>query len=78
MPYVEYDEVEAVCPDCGRIFRSEDALSAHRTESHSGLEDAGAGAGADDEVACPKCHHVFASRSALRLHEREAHRPSRS
>ena len=37
MPYVEYDEVEAVCADCGRIFRSEDALEAHRRESHMTL-----------------------------------------
>ncbi|HLM91149.1 MAG TPA: hypothetical protein VK424_03755 [Thermoplasmata archaeon] len=34
MPYVEYDEVEAVCADCGRIFRSEEALALHRLESH--------------------------------------------
>ncbi|MGD0257932.1 MAG: hypothetical protein ABSB90_08685 [Thermoplasmata archaeon] len=34
MPYVEYDEVEAICSDCGRTFRSEEALDAHRLESH--------------------------------------------
>jgi len=34
MPYVEYDEVEAMCSDCGRTFRSEEALSLHREESH--------------------------------------------
>jgi hypothetical protein len=34
MPYVEYDEVEAICSDCGRMFRSEEALDAHRQESH--------------------------------------------
>jgi hypothetical protein len=34
MPYVEYDEVEAICSDCGRTFRSEEALEAHRLESH--------------------------------------------
>ncbi|MGP8072266.1 MAG: hypothetical protein ACLPZM_03950 [Thermoplasmata archaeon] len=34
MPYVEYDEVEAVCAECGRIFRSEEALELHRRESH--------------------------------------------
>jgi hypothetical protein len=37
MPYVEYDEVEAVCAECGRIFRSEEALEAHRRESHATL-----------------------------------------
>ncbi len=34
MPYVEYDEVEAVCSDCGRTFRSEEALEAHRLDAH--------------------------------------------
>jgi hypothetical protein len=34
MPFVEYDEVEAVCADCGRLFRSEEALELHRRESH--------------------------------------------
>jgi uncharacterized C2H2 Zn-finger protein len=74
MPYVEYDEVEAICPDCGRTFRSEDLLAAHRAESHAGLEEPGAASGGDEEVDCPKCHHVFASRAALDLHRRETHR----
>jgi hypothetical protein len=39
MPYIEYDEVEAICADCGRIFRSEEALAIHREESHSGREE---------------------------------------
>jgi len=34
VPYVEYDEVEAICSDCGRTFRSEEALYSHREESH--------------------------------------------
>jgi uncharacterized C2H2 Zn-finger protein len=34
MPFVEYDEVEAVCPDCGMIFRSEEALEHHQAEVH--------------------------------------------
>jgi uncharacterized C2H2 Zn-finger protein len=34
VPFVEYDEVEAVCPDCGMIFRSEEALDHHRDEVH--------------------------------------------
>jgi len=41
MPYVEYDEIEAVCSECGRVFRSEEALVAHKEESHSGLEALG-------------------------------------
>jgi hypothetical protein len=38
MPYVEYDEVQATCSDCGRTFLSEEALAAHRAQSH-GPED---------------------------------------
>jgi uncharacterized C2H2 Zn-finger protein len=38
MPYVEYDEVEATCPECGRIFRSEDALRFHLDEAHRPVE----------------------------------------
>jgi hypothetical protein len=34
VPYVEYDEVEAVCRDCGMAFRSEEALDKHRDEVH--------------------------------------------
>jgi uncharacterized C2H2 Zn-finger protein len=79
MPYVEYDEVEAICPDCGRIFRSEEALATHRSESHAGLEDSGEAPSAPDdvEVSCPTCHHVLASRAALAVHEREVHRPKK-
>lgn len=39
MPYVEYDEIEAICPECGRVFLSEEALERHRQDSHSGLEE---------------------------------------
>lgn len=34
MPYVEYDEARAVCSECGRAFPDEEALEAHRRESH--------------------------------------------
>lgn len=34
MPYVEYDEARAVCSECGRAFPDEEALAAHRRESH--------------------------------------------
>jgi hypothetical protein len=34
MPYVEYDEVAASCSECGRNFRSEEDLEAHRLEVH--------------------------------------------
>ncbi len=39
MPYVEYDEIEAICPECGRVFLSEEALELHRQDSHAGLEE---------------------------------------
>jgi hypothetical protein len=35
MPYVEYDEVAAICPECGRMFRSEDDLRTHKEEVHA-------------------------------------------
>jgi hypothetical protein len=38
VPYVEYDEVEAICSDCGRTFRSEEALELHRAESHQPID----------------------------------------
>jgi hypothetical protein len=38
MPYVEYDEVQATCSDCGRSFPSDEALAAHRAASHA-IED---------------------------------------
>jgi C2H2-type zinc finger len=34
MPYVEYDEVIASCSECGRAFRSEEDLEAHKAEVH--------------------------------------------
>jgi uncharacterized C2H2 Zn-finger protein len=73
MPYVEYDEVEAICPDCGRIFRSEEALGAHREESHSGLDEPNASPSRDGSTVCPQCHREFASANVLRTHIRDAH-----
>ncbi len=72
MPYVEYDEVEAVCSDCGRVFRSEEALAAHRAEAHAGHEpDIGRPAGKG--VACSLCGRRFPSALALRAHNAKAH-----
>jgi uncharacterized C2H2 Zn-finger protein len=75
MPYVEYDEVEAVCSDCGRIFRSEDALVAHREEAHEGLDrsvppTASAGGA---RPTCPECGRTFDSATVLRSHAARAH-----
>ena len=72
MPYVEYDEVQAVCSDCGRIFPSEDALAAHRVEAHGGLEEAGRAPEAK-RIECSVCHKRFRSTAGLTDHNRKAH-----
>lgn len=69
MPFVEYDEVEAVCSDCGRIFRSEEALAAHRVDSHAGRVDTATA----DRLTCPTCERRFLSSGELRTHRRRAH-----
>jgi len=73
MPYVEYDEVELVCTDCGRAFRTDEALSAHRADAHAGLGGAGARPAAAHSVRCSLCGHAFPSVSALARHNRSAH-----
>lgn len=69
MPFVEYDEVEAVCSDCGRIFRSEEALAAHREDSHAGRVDTAT----LDRLSCPTCQRRFLSAGELRTHRRRVH-----
>ncbi len=75
MPYVEYDEVEAICSDCGRIFRSEDALAAHREEAHAGIVPRApvAVASSGTGVSCPVCQRPFDSATTLRSHRARAH-----
>ena len=73
MPYVEYDEVEAVCANCGRIFRSEEALAAHREESHAGLDPSGRRAPRAPPVRCPECGSPFDSTEAARVHRQRVH-----
>ncbi len=71
MPYVEYDEVEAICSDCGRAFRSEEALDEHRAEAHAGQEKA---AGANPPtIRCSLCQKPFRSAGALREHNAKVH-----
>jgi hypothetical protein len=72
MPYVEYDEVQAVCSDCGRIFPNDEALASHREEAHSGLEVPGGDAKAQ-QIECSVCHRRFRSTAALTDHNRKAH-----
>jgi C2H2-type zinc finger/Zinc finger, C2H2 type len=72
MPYVEYDEVQAVCSDCGRIFPNEEALAAHRDEAHAGLGTPG-GSPPAKQVECSVCHKRFRSTALLTEHNRKAH-----
>lgn len=73
MPYVEYDEVEAVCSDCGRAFRSEEALTEHRAEAHSGKEEPAASTARLARVACSVCGKAFPSTAALTRHNAKSH-----
>jgi hypothetical protein len=72
MPYVEYDEVEAICSDCGRTFRSEEALAAHRTESHEGT-DPPVAASVPAEIRCVSCHRKFATEAGRANHMTRVH-----
>ena len=73
MPYVEYDEVEAVCRDCGRAFRSEDALEEHRKESHSSTLKPPGEAAKPRNVKCSLCRERFHTTAALQEHTRKVH-----
>jgi len=73
MPYVEYDEVEAVCRDCGRAFRTEEDLEEHRQESHSTTVKAAPEPGSSRNVKCSLCRERFHSTAALQEHTRRAH-----
>lgn len=73
MPYVEYDEVEAICRDCGRSFRSEDALAEHQAEAHSGQEPGERASARPALVKCSLCQQRFRSAAALREHNAHAH-----
>lgn len=70
MPYIEYDEVEAACADCGRLFPSSEALEAHRTESHVAAE---AVPGPKARIRCSVCQRSFRSVENLAEHNRRAH-----
>ncbi len=72
MPYVEYDEDEAVCPQCGSAFRSPEVLEAHRKESHAGPASTPPVDRAKT-VRCSVCGESFGSVAALGRHNRQAH-----
>ena len=71
MPYVEYDEVQAACSDCGRAFPSEESLDEHRREAHGGLDRPSTAP--LPRVACSVCQATFRSTAALTEHNRRAH-----
>jgi hypothetical protein len=71
VPYVEYDEAQAVCSDCGRAFPSEESLAVHRTDAHAGLDTPSASAA--PRVPCSVCSATFRSTAALQEHNRRAH-----
>jgi DNA-directed RNA polymerase subunit RPC12/RpoP len=73
MPYVEYDEVEAICSGCGRVFRSEEALAEHQSAAHSGQESAVRPNARKPSVKCSLCSQKFLSTAALREHSARAH-----
>lgn len=73
MPYVEYDEVEAICRDCGRVFRSEDALAEHRNEAHSSTVNSPGEPVRPKTVKCSLCRQRFTTTAALQDHTRKAH-----
>jgi len=73
MPYVEYDEVEAIFSHCGRVFPSEDALAEHQAEAHSGKEATERPVPQAPMVKCSLCTQKFRSTTALREHNARAH-----
>jgi hypothetical protein len=73
VPYVDYDEVEAVCSDCGRLFLTEEALREHRAEAHAGEDSVVSPGRPAKAVSCSVCHQPFRSTNALQTHSRRTH-----
>jgi len=72
VPYVEYDETEAICPQCGSAFRSPEVLEAHLRESHA-APGGPATKSPPKSVRCSVCGARLSSIAALQRHNREAH-----
>jgi len=72
VPFVEYDESEAICPQCGSAFRSPEVLEAHVQESHAAPGSAPTKV-AGKSVRCSVCSARLSSIAALQRHNREAH-----
>jgi len=73
VPYVEYDENEAVCPQCGSVFRTPEVLEAHLKESHEGQGGGPSTPPKKKTVRCSVCGARLSSITALERHNREAH-----
>jgi hypothetical protein len=74
MPYIEYDEVGAVCADCGMTFRTDEALSTHRAQVHtSGDRDVASAPSRPAPLRCGSCQQLFSSPSAFQDHNRIVH-----
>ncbi len=69
MPFVEYDEVGAVCAECGRQFPTEEALTVHKADSHAQAPPEAK----KQTVACSVCRRRFPSIGQLAEHNRRAH-----
>lgn len=72
VPYVEYDENEAICSQCGSTFRSSEVLEAHVQESHA-APAAPAPPARARRVRCSVCGADLGSIHALDRHNRETH-----
>ncbi len=75
MPYVDYDEVAAICSECGRIFRSDEALELHRKETHTVPESSVTSDPRVPSLTCSLCQRTFRSATGLQQHNRRAHPP---
>ncbi|MCI4344383.1 MAG: C2H2-type zinc finger protein [Thermoplasmata archaeon] len=74
MPYVEYDEVEAVCAECGMTFRSEEALEGHRIQVHlPARPTSGSNPTRPEPLRCGACEQLFNTPAAFRDHQRIVH-----
>jgi uncharacterized Zn finger protein len=72
VPFVEYDESEAICPQCGSAFRSTEVLETHVRDSH-GTPGPEAATRAPRSVRCSVCGARLSSVAALQRHNRESH-----
>lgn len=73
MPYVDYDEVEAACAECGRLFRTPEDLDAHRRETHPQARASPPLKPRSATLPCSLCSRKFYSIAALKEHTQRDH-----